>query len=328
MARYRIALVGCGDIAETGHLPALLEHPRFEVAALCDVRMARLETLRKKAPASRIFEDYRALLKDPSIDAVILALHPEVSVNVAIEFLRAGKPVLGEKPLARSLEDGLRLQKEIEKTGGVYQIGFVFRYCSTVKRLSELAHEIGTPAFYRIAIYDERLDRTNTEHFQRIQRAIEVSSAITHEGSHPIDFMQQLNASAIVATHANAVKTSDDFKGPNLWSAQFKLADGSAFNLEIGWFIPDVPRATIMIAGPRGALEVDLRTGQGTYQHGGKSESVQLDPLLQNWRGQLDNFLHSIETRRVREATIEDGLRALRATTECERLVHRGDAKE
>ena len=325
--RYRVALVGCGDIAETGHLPALLQHPRFEVAALCDVRPARTELLRKKVPSARVFEDFRPLLTDPGIDAAILALHPEVSVDTAIEFLRAGKPVLGEKPLALTLEDGLRLQREIEKTGGVYQIGFVFQYSSTVRRLAELAREIGAPAFYRIGIYDERLDRSNTGHFQRIQRILEVSSAITHEGSHPIDFMQLFNASALVSADASALKTSDDFKGPNLWSARFKLADGSLFNLEIGWFIPDLPRNTILIAGPRGALEADLRTGRGSYQRGGKTEALRLDPLVQNWRGQLDNFALSIETRRVRQATIHDGLRALRATIACERLFQRGDAE-
>ena len=96
MAEIGIGVIGCGDIAETGHVPALVAHERFELTALCDVRRPRCEVLARKTAGASIHTDHRELLDDPSIDAVVLALHPEASVNVAIDFLRHGKPVLDE----------------------------------------------------------------------------------------------------------------------------------------------------------------------------------------------------------------------------------------
>ncbi|MBA3710304.1 MAG: Gfo/Idh/MocA family oxidoreductase, partial [Planctomycetes bacterium] len=107
--RHRIALVGCGDIAETGHLPALLAHPRFELVAACDIRPERARLLAGRAGGIRVLTDYRALVEDRSIDAVVLALHPEHSVDAAIAFLGAGTAVLDEKPLACTLADGERV---------------------------------------------------------------------------------------------------------------------------------------------------------------------------------------------------------------------------
>src|SRR5437763_762150 len=102
--RYRVALVGCGDIAEKGHVPSLLAHPRFELVAVCDVRPERAALLARLAGGVAALSDYRALLDRADVDAAVLALHPEVSVGVAIDLLRAGKGVLDEKPMATSLE--------------------------------------------------------------------------------------------------------------------------------------------------------------------------------------------------------------------------------
>jgi predicted dehydrogenase len=42
---YSIALIGCGDVAEQGHLPAILEDPQFRLTAVCDVNRSRAELL-------------------------------------------------------------------------------------------------------------------------------------------------------------------------------------------------------------------------------------------------------------------------------------------
>lgn len=316
--KFRIALIGCGDIAETGHVPSLLKHPRFELTTLCDVRPERTALLSKLAGGVTTVSDYHALLNKDRIDAVILALHPEISVNVAIDFLRAGIPVLDEKPLARSMADGQRLAREIAETRGVYQIGFVFRYAAMVLALARYAKEIGTPAFYHISVFDERFDPANREHLARIQQILRNSSAITHEGSHPIDYITQLNNSAFTKISASALRTHPEFNGPNIWAARFEMADGSVFTLDIGWLLPELPESTVAITGPNGALTVNTRSGIGELLKNGAHEKLELPPLMQNWAGQLDVFAAAIERGEATVATVQDGLRTLSATTMCE----------
>jgi UDP-N-acetylglucosamine 3-dehydrogenase len=319
MARkYRVALVGCGDIAEHGHVPALLKHPRFELTALCDTRPERSALLSKLAGGVATVSDYRSLLSKDRVDAVILALHPEISVNAAIDFLRAGIPVLDEKPLARSMADGERLAREIAETRGMYQIGFVFRYAPMIQALARYAKEIGTPAFYHVNVFDERLDPENKEHVVRIQQILRSSSAITHEGSHPIDYMTQFNNSTYRKISASALRTRPEFNGPNIWAARFEMADGSVSTLNIGWLLPELPDSNIAITGPNGALTINTRSGIGEFLRNGTRVKLELPPLIQNWAGQLDVFASAMDCGEATIATVHDGLRALSATTACE----------
>lgn len=322
--KYRVALVGCGAIAETGHVPALLKHPQFELAALCDVRAGRAALLAKQAGGVETCHDYRSLLDRKDLDAVILALHPELSVDVAIDFLRRQKPVLDEKPLAATLADGHRLAHAVAETGGVYQIGFVFRYCALVRQVAEIARQIGTPAIYRVGIFDERLDRQDTDHFQRIQQIFRASSAVTHEGSHVLDYFQLWNSAPLTQTQAMALKTEPDFDGPNLWSAQFRARDGSVLQLEIGWLLPTLPPSTISITGPRGSFQLRLADGAGELALAGVKTAVRVEPLIQNWQAQLDVFAEAIAGGKSRVATVADGLRALAATKACEKAAATG----
>lgn len=313
----RTALIGCGDIAETGHLPALLEHPRFTLTAVCDVRDKRAELLGARAGNVEKLNDYRSLLERADIGAVILALHPEHSVDIAIDFLQHGKAVLDEKPLAVSLAEGNRLAGVVAESSAPYQIGFVFRYCEMVCRIAEFANRIGGPAVLSVGIFDELLDPENTEHYNRMQQILRSSSAVNHEGSHVFDFRRIWNAADVVDVHATAVKTRAEFAGANLWSVQQQLADGSALRLQIGWLLPAIPASTVQIEGPGGTLYVELSEGKGTFNDGADPEQLDITPMVQAWDRQLDAFARAVDTGEVIGATVENGLAALADAQAC-----------
>lgn len=323
--RYRIALVGCGDIAEKGHVPALLRDPRFELVAVCDVNRERAENLSKKAGGVAALTNHQELLDRKDIDAAVLALHPYVSVDVAIDFLRHGKAVLDEKPLAATLEDGRRLAREIAATNGIYQIGFAFRYIPLVKKVAGISREIGTPAVYDVEIYDERLDRKDTRHFEVLQTKLLKGSVINYEGSHLLEYFQQWNPSPWARAHASAVKTEADFNGPNLWDAQIRLQDGSIFHLEVGWGLPPpLPECRFRISGPRGWMDLNVRTATGRWCRGGEIHELKSIPMAQDWAAQLDVFADGLATGQVKQSTVKDGLRALVASKACERSQQTG----
>lgn len=321
---YRIALVGCGDIAETGHLPALVKHARFKLVACCDRRGERAQLLASRASDAEVVTDHHALLNRDELDAVLLALHPQVSVDVASDFLRAGVAVLDEKPLAINVPEAMRLKAVIDETGGLYQIGFIFSYAKHVTCIAEIMPRIGSPHHIRVSVFDERLDRANVQHFSRIQSILRASSAITHEGSHVVDFVKRWNASPYIRVSAAAIGTEPDFDGPNLWSARLDMADGSVLSLDVGWLLPSYRPSEVVIHGPSGVLRVEPFVGGGELMIDDVAEPLHLPPLAQDWAAQLDAFADSLDRGRSIACPFSRGFDALVATQACETSARTG----
>jgi predicted dehydrogenase len=103
--RLRIGVLGTGAIVREFHLPALLDNPRVEVAALGNQRSASLEHLARAHGIKRTYTDFSLLAADPEIDAVVNALPNYLHAPVSIEMLQAGKHVLCEKPMAMSVAE-------------------------------------------------------------------------------------------------------------------------------------------------------------------------------------------------------------------------------
>jgi predicted dehydrogenase len=313
-----IGLIGCGDVAEYGHAPTIQRHDRFRLAAVCDLNRERAELLAARAGGVPIYTDWRELVAREQLDAAVLALPPEVSPEVVAECLRHQLAVLDEKPLAASLADGRRLAKMVAESDCVYQVGFVLRYGDWVREIRRLTATFGSPLKIRVEVYDERLDPNNTVHFSRIQQFLKNSSALTHEGSHVIDYVNLWNPAEWTSVSAFAQQTQATFAGPNVWNAQVELADLSTLYVKVAWLLPELPHSTIAIEGPAGRLHFDCVTGQAEYEVEAEQRIISLPPVAAEWNRQYDAFANAIERGVADFATASDALRALEVTAACE----------
>ena len=93
-----IAIIGCGVIAQF-HLRALAKLKTARAAVVCDVRSEVAQKTAEEFGIERWSTDAGALLRDPSIDAVILALPANIRGPLAVEAFKNGKHVLTEKPI-------------------------------------------------------------------------------------------------------------------------------------------------------------------------------------------------------------------------------------
>ena len=105
----RVGIIGAGGIALNFHLPELAAIKGVTIAALANRRLERARRLAAKFDVPRITSDYRDLLSDPAIDAVVVATYHPTHASIACEALRAGKHVLVQKPLATTREDAAKL---------------------------------------------------------------------------------------------------------------------------------------------------------------------------------------------------------------------------
>lgn len=97
MSALRLALLGCGRLAERGYLPALARVPTVELVALVDPEVERARALPASAPCHASLAD--ALAAGP-LDAVVVAAPVALHLALAREAAEAGLPALVEKPPA------------------------------------------------------------------------------------------------------------------------------------------------------------------------------------------------------------------------------------
>ena len=100
-----IGLVGLGDISRKRYLPQVLSSPHAHLAAVCSRHEGALDGLTTEVPRERWHSDFRALVAQPDVDAVIVASPHPTHADVAIATLAADKHVLIEKPLVTSFAD-------------------------------------------------------------------------------------------------------------------------------------------------------------------------------------------------------------------------------
>ena len=133
----KVAVIGCGTIANTAHIPAYIKNPEAEIAYFCDIIPERAEKAVETYGCGKAVTDYHEVIADPEVEAVSVCTPNNVHAPIAIDCLRAGKNVLCEKPAARTYAEALEMQKVQHETGKVLNIGVVNRFNDSVSRIKE-----------------------------------------------------------------------------------------------------------------------------------------------------------------------------------------------
>ncbi|UKS29262.1 Gfo/Idh/MocA family oxidoreductase [Paenibacillus sp. HWE-109] len=129
MSKQRIAVIGAGSISEM-HLKSYQNNPDAELYAICDLNEERAQAKAEKYGIPHVFTDYKTLLADASIDAVSICTWNNSHAPISIAALEAGKNVLTEKPLCKTVEEALAVEQAVRRSGKTLQVGFVRRYAS------------------------------------------------------------------------------------------------------------------------------------------------------------------------------------------------------
>src|SRR3954462_7869347 len=106
MPVVRYGIVGCGAIAQRRHIPECVANANSKLVALCDPNAERVEGISKAdGGTAKGYTNYADMLKDPNVDAVVVAGPNSTHASQSIEALQSGKHVLCEKPMAATREE-------------------------------------------------------------------------------------------------------------------------------------------------------------------------------------------------------------------------------
>jgi len=118
MNKIRLGVIGPGIIWEKAHKPALKKFSdKFEIAAFCATSEKSKSKVIKEYPGIPFYKDYKVLVKEPFINAVIIMTPIPLNPVIAFAALDAGKDVFLEKPMATNVMDGKELVKREKETG-------------------------------------------------------------------------------------------------------------------------------------------------------------------------------------------------------------------
>lgn len=138
MEKIKVAIIGCGTIANSSHIPSYLANPGAEIKYFCDIIEERAQKAVQDYGCGQAVVDYRDILNDPEVDAVSICTPNHVHASITIDFLRAGKHVLCEKPAGRTYAEALEMQKVQHETGKVLAIGVVNRFNNSVNIIKNM----------------------------------------------------------------------------------------------------------------------------------------------------------------------------------------------
>lgn len=133
---YQFGIVGAGGISEV-HLQAIAKEPRAEVRAIADVILELAKDQAKKHQIPQVYSDYREMLAEEELDAIIICVPNFLHASLAMEALQAGKHVITEKPMALNAELAKQMKGTAEENGKVLMVGQNNRFHAATFLLKE-----------------------------------------------------------------------------------------------------------------------------------------------------------------------------------------------
>lgn len=330
----RLLLVGCGDIARSGHLPAIARSPEFELVGAVDVdddhRIAVARAY--DVPAWARMDEAGASRPE----AVIIAVPPQHAPGLTVEAIDLGLDVLCEKPMGVDVPSAERVHRRALASDRVVQIGLKNRFSPLVRALRTWIDDglLGAgPLVYTLGYFDEAHDPEDDVHTGRIRNFLSRGASFVHEGSHYADYLAFLGAGAPVSIEAVGLRSRDDLPAENFVAATVRFDTGSVARVEVGWQFPWSPPGDFRILGSEGVAILDRPAQTLTLVRRAESGGLERTVVREDrpWNDecfdrQLAEFARAIRTRSRPEVSTAEGLAALRFSLAVAASARRGDS--
>jgi predicted dehydrogenase len=210
------------------------EASAVRVLAVSDRRRDRLEVCARRYPGIRTTTEFRDLLDDPAIEAVVIATPVNTHFALAQAALRAGKHVFVEKPMTETSEEGERLIDEAERRGLTLMVDHTFVFTPAVQKINELLSENAIGDVY---YYDSV--RVNLGNFQ-----CDVN-VVWDLAVHDFSILDYAFAQSPVAVSANGARHVPD-SPENIAYITMYFDGGLIAHINVNWLAPVKVRKTLI----------------------------------------------------------------------------------
>jgi predicted dehydrogenase len=257
--QIQVGIIGtgwCGGIRAV----TAAESPLVSALHIAEIREERLAEVTAQTKPVTAVTDYKALIDNPDIDAIMVSATPETThYPMALEALQAGKHVLLEKPIALTLAEADHLIEEAQNRDLKFAIGYSQRF-NVKQALVKRSFEDGTLGQPVSLLISRHITRQLGD---KIAGRIKLSPAAM-EGTHDIDFaLWCLEPARPIRVYAQGVDRiqKPKYDVPDLMSILITMDDGTLVTICAGWVLPrgyrNYSHMWMEVVGTNGALVVD-----------------------------------------------------------------------
>jgi predicted dehydrogenase len=266
----RIGLINTGWWAEMMYLPALQSHPHAETAAICGRDQGRAGEVAAKYHIPLVFSDYREMIQQGHLDAIIIAAPDEWHHRMTVDALQAGLHVLCEKPLGMNAREALDMLEKAQAAGVKHMTYFTYRWMPFFRFARDLIAQgfIGRcyhcdfrqlSGFGRGKDYEWRFDRNRA------------NGALGDLGSHMIDLARWLIGDIATVTAQLGCfgsrqgiegETTDPANDSALLMVEFSNgAHGLIQASAVAYLADRLMQQQVVLYGDEGSLEINIAFG-------------------------------------------------------------------
>jgi len=311
----RAAVIGVGSMGKN-HARIYWELPNVDLVGVADFDHDTADNIANKY-GTKAFYDYRNLLEETKPDAVTLAVPTIYHRDIALDIIDHGIPLLIEKPIAFTIEEGQSIIDAAEQNQVKLMIGHIERFNPAIITLKE---HINAGKLGRIFQMDAHRQGPFPARIADVGVVVDLAV-------HDLDVMRFVSQKEIIRVYAETEKHIHS-KYEDLLTGLVRFSDGIIGTLAINWLTPTKIREFI-VTGERGLYRCDYLTQDLYFFENPVSSGSEWDNLRvlrgvregqmvrhiiakkEPLRSEQEAFLNSIENDGPVPVSGEDGLKAL-----------------
>lgn len=322
----KYGIIGAGAIAQRRHMPEAHAYRYSKVAAISDPVQDRVDALCEQYGAEG-YTDYKKMLKDADIDAVVVAGPNSLHAKMTIDALKAGKHVLCEKPMATTRADAKRMIRTATQKRKYLMIGQNQRLMPPHVRAKEIldSGKLGKVLTFRTAFKHPgpegwSVDGSKSWFFNKTSAFMGVTGDL---GVHKADLMRWLIGQEF--THVGGFITTLDKKGPD--RKLIPLDDNAVLTLKtdkgvvgsmiLSWTNYGAEENYTIVYCEKGVLSIGTDPDFGVIvdYHNGDQERHKVGKIATNEvqvaSGVIDSFTDNIRLKKKPSIDGMEGFRSL-----------------
>jgi predicted dehydrogenase len=312
MTKIKIAIIGTGFIANY-HAKGLQSVPDAEIILSVDTNP---EAARKFADAYNIKEtatDAMSLVNRDDLDAVIIGIPNKFHAPYAAEFLKNGKDVFLEKPMAMNAAEGRELQTLIETTKQIFMVGHMWRFDTEVNFMKTVVESGKLGEIIKTKGYGIHENWGPEGWFT--SKELAGGGALADMGVHAIDTVRYiLGDPKPVRVWARIGTYYGDYDVDDSGIITIEWDNGTTSIIESGWWQPhmDMPEAGTQLFGTKGygtvlptLLKFKIENYPGTFTPEMPEKKEHCDQII--YTRQMEHFMDCIKSRKQPSPGLDEG---------------------
>jgi len=136
--KINVGIIGAGRIGKVHSQSIINQIPEVKVKTISDIYLDAAKEWAEKMGIPNVTQDYKEILNDPEIDAVLICSSTDTHAQIIIEAAQAGKHIFCEKPVDLSVDRIEAALAAVKEAGVKLQIGFNRRFDHNFRKVKEL----------------------------------------------------------------------------------------------------------------------------------------------------------------------------------------------